>query len=122
MPKDDPWTGCGISWLWGTSEDDPFYEACVWHDEATTEGSWYQKNKTLDYVQRVFKRKIDSIIARYPEYTIRGDAYKAIADLVTPFFWEGRQSEIPKDVVREVKRIEIASNIIGATSVGSVLV
>lgn len=24
--------GCGISWLWMTSKDDPFYNACKIHD------------------------------------------------------------------------------------------
>jgi hypothetical protein len=119
---DDTWTGCGISWLWGTSEDDPFYSACVWHDEATTEGSWWQQHKSLDYVQEVFRRRIDSIIERHPELTIQGEAYKAIADLATPFFWEGKQKEMPKEIAMEIRRIEIASNAIGASTVGSFLV
>jgi len=24
--------GCGISWLYWTGEEDPFFECCVWHD------------------------------------------------------------------------------------------
>jgi hypothetical protein len=30
--KDDPKCGCGISWLWMTSESDPLRGACATHD------------------------------------------------------------------------------------------
>ncbi len=30
--KNDPVIGCGISTIWMTREDDPFKEACAYHD------------------------------------------------------------------------------------------
>lgn len=62
---EDPISQCGWKWahIYAKPQDDPYYDACVWHDEATSEGSWAQANMTPKQIQEEFVRLMDSIDA-----------------------------------------------------------
>lgn len=42
--------GCGISWLWLTSKDDPFYTACKWHDDMY---DYHKHRKTMKTSKKI---------------------------------------------------------------------
>lgn len=89
MSRDDDADGCGDSkwWWWNL-----FPDACHWHDEATKEGSWHQKNMTLKQVNMKF-REFVQVEAKYRGGLTRKIMWRPfsfIANRLSKYYWEGK--------------------------------
>lgn len=88
--KEDEWDGCGVRPV-STGKDDPFYEACQWHDKAYTAGSklqeWFSRLQVdRKFLQYMIQAAGSSLLLRLKAYS-----YYAIVRLVGGRFWEGKK-------------------------------
>lgn len=92
--KEDPEIKCGWRWftLFRRPKDDPYIDACEWHDKATTKGSWQEQHMSLSEVQNTFEQQLDSIdkrTGRNPNNWLHR-FYVWATRRFTKFFWEGK--------------------------------
>ena len=87
MPKDDDYTGCGISRIWATDKSDPLFPACEAHDYLYSDEGQNVKltRKEADQIllyKGLFIAK-DNIKLRFRAYL-----YYAIARALGWLYWE----------------------------------
>lgn len=86
---DDEYCGCGISYIWATSPNDPLQEACAWHDAAYMKGSDEQQRFTRSVVDKTFLDKMLNIASDDWKLRARAYLYYGIVRLFGSTFWEG---------------------------------
>jgi hypothetical protein len=102
---EDPVDRCGwmvasSDWIWRLlyalrltkHKQDPYIDACVYHDRWTSKGSWVEEHMSFDYMQDAFDMMIDNAAQRTRHKWV-GWLYKKIARNLTPYFWEGTKHE-----------------------------
>ncbi len=90
MVKDDNHTGCGISPL-ATGKKDPFFEACRWHDQTYTEGSYAQNKLSREVIDRLFLAQMLIIAEDNFLLKLKAHLYYRLARLFGARFWEGKE-------------------------------
>ena len=92
---DDKENKCGWKWLtlFKDPKKDPYIDACTWHDNATSKGSWAEKNIPLDKVQKTFERQLDELDknAGRPINGLLSRFYKFVTRKVSFLFWDGKK-------------------------------
>lgn len=79
---------CGVGWF-STGPDDPFIEACRWHDNAYLEMSWAQCNMSRPEVDAHFLAMMLVIAKGDVILEARAYMYYEIAKQFGSSFWEG---------------------------------
>lgn len=95
LPKEDKVNRAGWKWfrLFQKRKDDPYHDAAVWHDRATSNGSWHQDNLTPEQIQKAFEAQLDEIdkrTGRDPNNTLK-KFYKWITRNFTWLFSENKK-------------------------------
>lgn len=88
--NEDPHCGCGISKIWATGPDDPFMAACLWHDQAYTQGSKFQAAMSRLEVDRHFLRAMFAVSDTWA-LRLRARVFYLLARLVGGQYWEGEK-------------------------------
>lgn len=89
MTKDDKHEGCGISPL-ATGKEDPFFEACRWHDKMYLANSWHQKNLERKVADRYFLRMMLEVAGDSKLLRFKAHLYYRLARIFGARFWEGK--------------------------------
>jgi hypothetical protein len=90
MTKDDEHTGCGISPL-ATGEQDPFFKACAWHDNAYLKGSLHQDKYSRAKIDEQFLQQMLEIAGDSWILRLRAHIYYTLARALGGQFWEGKK-------------------------------
>ena len=85
---EDKYDGCGISNLISTGPKDPFYNACQWHDEAYSKGSFHEQNFSRKQMDLVFLAQMKLIAGKNLLLKTKAFLYYGIARLFGGTYWE----------------------------------
>lgn len=88
MSKDTEGTGCGIK-PFMTDKNDPFYDACSWHDQTYTQNSWQQLNFRRKIIDQIFYKQMLEIAGSNPLLKAKAWLYYKLARIFGARFWEG---------------------------------
>ena len=87
--SDDPVPGCGISRIWETSPQDPFFKACKIHDEDYESGSPAQQVSTRKEVDDEFLSQMLRAAGTSFLLQSRAYLYYATVRVLGWRWWEG---------------------------------
>lgn len=87
---DDDYEGCGISPV-ATGKEDPFFDACAWHDKAYLDQSWAQRNKDRAEIDARFLDQMLLIAKGNWALIARAYLYYSLARAFGSRFWEGKR-------------------------------
>ncbi len=88
LPHDDRIV-CGY-WFINTGTKEKLIEACRWHDDAYTEGSFHQKKLTRSFVDKWFLDQMLLIAKDDISRQVRAYAFYGISRIFGGLFWEGK--------------------------------
>lgn len=83
---EDSYDGCGISKIWATDENDPFYYSCKLHDRLYT-GTKYAKVTTRKFADQTFLRDMLHIAGNNLGLKAKAYIYYAIARSFGWAYW-----------------------------------
>jgi len=87
-PNDDN-VACGY-WFLNTGKDDSMIDACAWHDEAYTEGTWKNKNLTRKETDQWFLNQMLQIAGGDKVKIAKAYTFYALTRTFGWMFWEGK--------------------------------
>lgn len=90
MGKDTEGEGCGI-FPFITGKNDPFYDACAFHDSAYTQHSWHEQHLRRKEVDRQFYLQMLEIAGGNIFLRARAWIYYRLARTFGARFWEGKR-------------------------------
>lgn len=89
--SEDKEQGCGISKLWMTPREDPFFSSCQMHDGMYTKGSPIQDLLSRKEADTLFLKHMLNNSRNDWRLKARAYLYYAIVRLIGGLWWEGKK-------------------------------